>query len=585
MNSLAPPGGVRSGAITIVASYERVSSMAQARLGFSLGTQAKDAALLVQENGWELPQHLRFVDGEEQNASGADWNLEGLNAMLAAAKRQEFTILLVPDVDRFARNMIKALVLEEELRRFGVRVIYRNLPTDDSPEGRFLKHSLFNIAEYEREKIRLRTARNRREKAQRGLFVGNGDAPFGYRYVYGGPKHKVCGLEPEPETSSLVQRIFREAGRDSIRTIAARLNAEGVRPQRAGRTRRVGRAQVPYRDTWAPNTIRGFLRNPVYRGVATYGRSPKLRPDGKPGVSADRLSGIEIPVPALVDEQTWQNAQRALDERRTTHSTYRLGDGDRPDPFELRGRVFCGHCQDAQPPPEDTTRAPFGTGLACKEVGASSRRWETGRFYYCVRREPSRAEGMGCPVCQLRYVRASTLEELAWEKVTAALMDPDRLAMGVAAAEAEHGEALEKQEDRLSVIEAEIGKARTRLGRILDELLDVDKGSETYGALMQRQQQAEAVIRRLTTERQQLAAPPTAGLSRDEAGALEAFAAEVQAGLGYANSAERAEVYRLLRLRAVVRGDEKNGARFGRGRFTVSWEALIPLCNDGSSFL
>src|SRR5690348_9014370 len=105
-----PPIG--SPSQVIAASYERVSTRAQGQSGFSLGAQAKDTSQYATDQRWQLPEHLRFRDGEDRHASGAEWNLPGLNSMLDAAKRREFSVLVVPAVDRFARDMAKALVLE-----------------------------------------------------------------------------------------------------------------------------------------------------------------------------------------------------------------------------------------------------------------------------------------------------------------------------------------------------------------------------------------------------------------------------------------------------------------------------------------
>ncbi len=104
--------------------------------------------------------------------------------MLEAARRNEFHVLIVPDFDRFARSLTKRLVLEEQLRKYGVRVVYQRVPLEDTPEGRLLKNQLFSFAEYEREKIALRTMMGRQRKAQTGMVVGGGDPPYGYRFTH-----------------------------------------------------------------------------------------------------------------------------------------------------------------------------------------------------------------------------------------------------------------------------------------------------------------------------------------------------------------------------------------------------------------
>lgn len=67
------------------ASYERVSTRTQGQHGFSLGAQRRSPGEFAADNGWSLSPHLRFRDGEEVDASGAGWDLPGLNNMLEAA--------------------------------------------------------------------------------------------------------------------------------------------------------------------------------------------------------------------------------------------------------------------------------------------------------------------------------------------------------------------------------------------------------------------------------------------------------------------------------------------------------------------
>src|SRR5262249_33489853 len=158
----------------------------------------------------------------------------------------------------------KQLVLEEQLRRYGVPLLYARFNLEDTAEGRLLKNQLSAFAEYEREKIRMRTMRGHREKAERGLVVGDGALPpFGYRYVRDATA-RIIGLEPDPLTAPIAARIFRLAATRATEQIAAELNAEGLRAPRGGR--------------WQAATIFHMLISTVYVGVLPYGFGRKRRP-------------------------------------------------------------------------------------------------------------------------------------------------------------------------------------------------------------------------------------------------------------------------------------------------------------------
>src|SRR5688500_13737320 len=97
------------------AVYRRVSRQQQAD-NYSLGAQVKDCRRLADELGAEVVADFEDVD------SGAGWDLPGLNAMLDAARRREFSLVITADMDRLARGMAKQLAIEGELTRQGVTV-------------------------------------------------------------------------------------------------------------------------------------------------------------------------------------------------------------------------------------------------------------------------------------------------------------------------------------------------------------------------------------------------------------------------------------------------------------------------------
>jgi site-specific DNA recombinase len=208
------------------ATYRRVSRQQQAD-AFSLAAQAKDCRKLAGELGADVVASFEDVD------SGADWDLPGLDALLDAAKAGAFDILVCYDPDRLARNMAKQLVIEEELGRYGVTIRYVTLPTSGSPEDNLLKNVRSSIAEYEREKIRIRTQRGIREKIERGLIVGKGFPPFGYRFTRDAAG-RVVGLEINPETAPIAQRIITRLQTRSIPTVCIELNAESIRSSTGG---------------------------------------------------------------------------------------------------------------------------------------------------------------------------------------------------------------------------------------------------------------------------------------------------------------------------------------------------------------
>ena len=531
----------------VAASYERVSTRVQGQTGFSLIAQHQSGEEFVRAHGWQMPSELRFRDGDEANASGADWDLPGLTAMMEAARRGEFSVLVVPDLDRFARSMVKGLVLEEQLRKYGVRVIYQRVPTDDTPEGNLLKHQLLSFAEYEREKIRLRTTMGRRTKAQTGKVVGNGVAPYGHRFVMeilDSGRQRVTSLEPDPIAAPIVVRMVRMACTASTWEIATTLTDEGIPSPHGGR--------------WTPKVVHRIVTNRTHVGEW-------------------RFSDITVPVAPLMakdDNRTptpewlaeWNAAQEAMTER-SGRSGPRVARVE--DEYLLRGLLTCGHC---------------GSLLRSSPNGKSRVDGSLLRYYLCGCHAPWRARRLNKPVCDLPDVPAAALEAEVWAILSTTLLDPEMLMAGLESARTTHLNAGRVQQDRLETIDAEIAKQRKSLETLAEKLTTTDAG-EFLDAIMRRAKDVEATIAKLNAERGRMASNPGPGLSDKEAEAIRQFAESARAGLELATPAEKRQLLESLRLRGRVHADP-NGVRLGRrNSFRIEWEAKIPLLHTETGFL
>ena len=525
------------------ATYSRVSTFLQKSQGHSLGAQDDDTEACARRIGAEVV--ARYEDAE----SGAEWHLPGLDAMLDAARRSEFDVLIVNEPSRLARSVAKHAAIVAELRRYGVRVEWVKFQLEDTPEGRLLSNQLASFAEYERETTAFRTKRGRTAKAQKGLVVGNGPAPYGYRYVLG-DEGKVRSLEPDPETAPILRRIVRDVASLSPAEVCRRLNAEGIptpgtinltrRKHAVQRVREDQRKRAPPTGQWIAATIRGMLANPVYTGSAIY-----LRRSDTP---------IAAAVPALITPDELEAARAGIQQRRTSQVLRRYARDD--DPYVLRGVLWCPHC---------------GGQLACLPNSGI-------RYYACVRAQPHRAKRINKATCSLPAARADSLEVLAWATVAETLLDVDRLREGLAALRAERESASTRVTERIAGVDAEITAQRGRLKNIAIALADVEAGTETADALRASMQTIEAKLASLRAARAELETIPLDGLSEEDALSLETFAAEIAAGIHEATPQEQRRIYQLLRLRGVVRvaADSEPGIRLGRRlrRFAVDWDAI-----------
>lgn len=505
----------------VCATYERVSTTLQARTGYSLGIQAESLEAYAAQQGWVLPDDLRFRDTD----SGADWDLPGLQAMLEAARQRRFQVLLVWDLDRFARSLVKALVLEEQLEKYGVTVVYLRVPLDPSPEGKLLKHQLFSFAEYEREKIKLRLMLGKRARAQRGKIVPS-RSPYGYRY-----DPETGMLEIEPAEAEIVRKIFEWMAfeRLSAHRIAQRLTETGAPTpaQKHGLTK-----SHSYRGLWHQTAVSTIVRNPTYKGDWYYGKTRQRRIDGvhhKLRLPLD--SAVRVAVPPIVTPELWHLANEALGASRaraTRNAKY---------PYLLRGLVTCA-----------CGRTLVGT---CRPF----RRKRTGRvgvyrWYMCTagRRWSSLMDS--CPVKP--YINADQLEDAVWRSVVRLLTEPETLET-VLQHEAERRQAERAHlQERLDAVH----RARAEIEAQLRRLLDLDLSGYPAAIIEQKRRDLTTRYRELETTAEQLlreiaSVPPVDTLLPS----VHALREELLLGTTEATEEEKRRVLELLSVRVFVQED------------------------------
>jgi site-specific DNA recombinase len=223
-----------------VALYARVSTE----------DQAEKYGLAAQLHELRAKADTAALECVDDGVSGAVLERPGLDRLREAARAGQIQRLLILDPDRLSRRLVHQLLLLDEFKRHGVAVEFLRGSTEDTAEGRLLLNVQGTIAEYEREKIRERTMRGKKEKARRGLIVA-GPVPYGYRVDPTAPGRLIV----HPEEASVVRMMFSWLAEEerSLRSIAVELRALGIRPARGGQ--------------WAKSSVARVLRSELYAGV------------------------------------------------------------------------------------------------------------------------------------------------------------------------------------------------------------------------------------------------------------------------------------------------------------------------------
>ncbi len=343
------------------AIYARYSSENQRE------TSIEDQVRLCREEATRHGYTVEHVWQDAELSGQLTKRRPGLQAMLAAAKRVEFDVLIVDDASRLSRDGPEAQKLLKRLEFHHVGLIARSdgintVQNAKSSRMIFGVKSVFN-EEFLRG-LAENTWRGLEGRVKSGFSAGG--LPYGYRSVqvpdpsgktdrYGNPVvigYKRIVHEPEAE---VVRRIFRlyvgdETGRPySPRQIAARLNEEGVSPPGARWKNREARLCRSWSFTGIIGHRRlrkGILNNPLYIGTVLWNRSKWMRDPETESYTyrvrpQDDWVSQDDQSLRIVPQDLWEKVQARFAAQRVTSPTKTPRNLSR---YLLSGFVKCGVC-------------------------------------------------------------------------------------------------------------------------------------------------------------------------------------------------------------------------------------------------
>jgi len=377
---------MRRGAI-----YARVSTRRQEKEA-TIESQIAKLLEYAQEQEIDIPSEYRFVD---QAVSGARLARPGLDRLRDQIQLGGIEVVLCLSPDRLARQLGAQQVLMDEFKQAGVEVRFLDQPElGDDPRAKLLLDIQGVFAEYERILINERMRRGHLYRLKQGQSVPS-QAPYGYRY------HKANGQpnywEIVEKDAIIVRQMFEwyTQPSTSVSQIAERLNQK--------------RVPSPNGKRWSGSTIGRLLRHSAYKGTTYYNRhqsdyselgQPHRQGQGRLRFPRKNLrpaeEWIEIQVPPLVTEESWQMAQTRLE------MNARFANRNSRRPYLLRGLLVCGTC---------------GHTLQGRTQNKTV-------SYYCIFGGKKRSPDVPAHTCS---VRGDQVEPLLWQELTALLQSPLQL--------------------------------------------------------------------------------------------------------------------------------------------------------------
>ena len=507
------------------AIYTRVSSEQQ-KENKTIGSQVDELLIFAEQQGYVVPDEYVFKD---EGYSGAILVRPGLEQIRDLSAEGQIQAILIYSPDRLSRNYAYQVVLMDEFASCGTEVLFINSPKADTPEEALLLQFQGMISEYERAMIKERSRRGKRFKAKSGVVNVLCGAPYGYNYMRK-TEEAAAYYQINEQEAVVVKEMFRMYTEDfcGIGAVARKLTAEKI-PTRKNSAK------------WERSVIWAMLRNPAYCGKACYGKTEHaerqritkpLRAKGgfvaQNGCNREkpREEWIEIPVPAIVSQDTFDIAQERLKSNKL-HS-------QRNTKVEtlLQGIMVCSECG-------------YSLYRTYTETSAKNRIY----YYRCFGSDPYRFGGVR--KCNCKPLRQDYLDNIVWQQILQLLEDPMLIQREVE----KRVEETRKASPVLKQKEA-ILRQRNKLSQSMDKLLDAyQEGLITIGQLRIRMPELQKRVNTTEKELENLKNHELALDQRLQYLDAESFKNQLGVNVNQLDIKEKKKILRLLVKEVVVGND------------------------------
>ena len=446
--------------------------------------------------------------------------------MLADARKGRFDTIVCWKSDRLSRGMYPAAALMEVVEAHQIRLEAVMDAIDMKTFG-----LMAAIGKIELDNFRERSTMGKRGTAKQGR-VPTGGLPYGYRIGDDGRPGVV------EEQAEVVRRIFHMYVHEGMGSpsIAVRLTDEGI-PTQTGKS------------LWRQSYIHYVLANATYTGTWVYGKERHISTeDGTKSYDQPRDTWIEVPVPPLVDEETWERAQALKKQRsrRARRNTKVL--------YMLQHLLKCGECGHNFHAKSTWRTTNVRNGKKYRYDLPTPR-----RYYLCNGQHSMRLH------CRERpSIRAERLEGPIWSEVKRVIQNPDLIVAGIDTFDAQGGGSLED----------EIAQAQRDLRSIQ---MEEDRAIRLFVSAKITEAQLD-LQRKFITERLESArAKLDDYLARESSGAEKrrlmetvlAWARNVGQGIDELTDEERKEILQIIVEKVVI--DRENN---------VDITLIIPIDDD-----
>ena len=319
----------------ITALYERLSKDDEHKSdSVSIAHQKQILEDYARKNGFPNIKH--FTD---DGVRGTTFKRPGLDAMLDEIRAGNVATVIIKDQSRIGRDVVDVGLLKRTFEEYNVRFIAAEdgLDTAKGFDIMSIFRDVFNefyVADTSR-KIKA-VFKSRMEKGLRC----SGSIPYGYL----ASKEDKSEWIIDEAAAAVVRRIFQSViDGKGIHEIGKALRAEQI-PIPSAHWERIGapvRAPKGYADpyAWSATTIGGIIKRTEYMGRMILGKTvcENYRTKTHRKTVPEEQYVFDGVIPVIVDEETWNNAQRL-------RKTVRRAPKRESAPYRLTGLLYCSDC-------------------------------------------------------------------------------------------------------------------------------------------------------------------------------------------------------------------------------------------------
>jgi site-specific DNA recombinase len=394
--------------------YARVSTGQQAEAELSIPDQIEAATSYCQQHGLTIVGE--YID---PGATAKDDNRPEFQRMVEDAFGGAFDVIVVHSQSRFLRNVYLYEMYCFRFEKVGVEVKSITQDFGDGATAKFIRQMISAFDEYSSGETAKHTLRTMRRNAREGFI--NGKVPYGFRAVAAETRGQKVKKRAElhPDEADNIRLMFALAnsgltGADpmGVKAIAKELRRLNVR----GRKGRF----------FSATTIHRMLHDTAYIGELVWNKTDST------GKQKPRDEWDIIPVPPIIDKDTFEAVHAAMSQRDPKRSSVRYSHR----PTLLSRTACCGTC-----------------GFAMRLRTGKSGRY---RYYTCSKAELLIDGGCDRP----QTIREDLLDSLVVDHLADIVFEPERLQTLLA--EAIEAERLDRE------------KAPQQLDRLLRHNSDLD---------------------------------------------------------------------------------------------------------------